>query len=112
MKGETMKRTIKYTVTAARWFDRQNGNTYNSARIERVRDGAVLLVPFGYGYEDHYRQRALEAMAAAKWLPPKYRGRHPNGAPLCGSYEMENGYPIFWSVSDGLKRDCVALGEP
>lgn len=29
---------------------------------------------------------------------------------LAYSYEMENGYPINWNVTDGLKRDCIANG--
>ena len=31
--------------------------------------------------------------------------------PLCFDYERENNYPILWTVSDGLKRECVANGK-
>ena len=104
-------RKIKFVVTAARWFDRANGNTYHSARAVRMSDGAVLLCPLQYGYGDQYRHTALVAMADAKWLPVKYRGRHDNGAALAMSYEMDNNHPIVWNVTDGRKRDAVALVE-
>jgi len=100
------QRKIKFTVIAARWFDKVNGNTYHSVRCIRHRDSAVVVGQFQYGYDEHYRQTALEVMAKAKWLPVKYRSQDNQF-----SYERENNYPIFWSVSDGLKRDCVANGE-
>jgi len=103
-------RTIRFAATAARWFDKVNGNTYHSVRVTRVRDGAALVCPMEYGYGDQYRHTALAAMAAAKWLPVKYRGRQDCGARAFLSYEREHNYPILWTVSDGLKRDCVANG--
>jgi hypothetical protein len=108
-KGKsTMK--IKFIAKAVRWFDRHNGNTYHSVMVTRCRDGKTLAVPFTYGYGDSYRQSALEAMASAKWLPVKYRGRHDNGSHHAFCYERENKYPIQWNVADGLKRDCIANG--
>jgi hypothetical protein len=94
---------IKYIAHAVRWFDRINGNTYHSVRITRVRDGKIIACPFTYGYGDHYRQSALEAMAKAKWIPKLYRD-------LQYLYERENNYPIQWNVTEGLKRDCIANG--
>jgi len=105
------KRRIKYIVQAARWFDRVNGNTYHACRITRTRDGATIRCPFQYGYGDQYRYTALEAMARAKWLPPQYRQEATHGGLTCMAYERENNYPIDWTVTDGLKRDCVALGR-
>lgn len=102
---------VKFIVEAARWFDRVNGNTYHACRITRASDGARLHCPFQYGYGDQYRYTALEAMAKAKWLPPKYRKEARHGGLEVHSYERENKYPIHWTVSDGLKRDAVALGK-
>jgi hypothetical protein len=109
-RKELHRMKIKFIATAVRWFDRYNGNTYHSVRVTRCRDGKTLTVPFSYGYGDHYRQSALEAMARAKWLPVKYRGRCDNGSHHAFCYERENKYPIHWNVSDGLKRDCIANG--
>lgn len=103
-------REIKFTVNACRWFDKVNGNTYNSTRITRTKDGKVIVTPFQYGYGEYYKQAALEAMEKAGWLPKKYIGQEPNGMKHCYNYERENNYPILWNVSDGLKRDCVANG--
>ncbi len=105
------ERKIKFTATACRWFDRVNGNTYHSVRIVRHRDGAVLYCPWQYGYGDQYRTTALNAMAGAKWLPPKYREKQPNGGLNVYAYERENNYPVLWNVTDGLKRDMVANGQ-
>jgi len=98
-------RKIKFTVIAKRWFDKVNGNTYHSVRCIRHKDGAVVAGPFQYGYDEHYRQTALDVMAKAKWLPVKYRSQGDQFR-----YERENNYPILWEVSDGLKRDCVTNG--
>ena len=104
-------RTILFTARACRWFDKINGNTYHSVRITRHSDGAILACPFQYGYGDHYRQTALDAMARAGWIPAKYNEPQPQGGTACLMYERENNYPILWDVSDGLKRDCVANGK-
>lgn len=107
----TATRKIKFLVTAARWFDRANGNTYHACRITRARDGAILRCELQYGYDNHYRHTALDAMVRAKWIPPKYREKARCGGFAHMSYERENNYPILWSVTDGLKRDAIALGE-
>ena len=100
---------IQYVANAVRWFDKVNGNTYHSVNIQRCRDGKMLYCQFQYGYGDHYRQTALYAMAAAKWFPKAYRTETRKTGPLC--FERENGYPIAWNVSEGLKRECVANGQ-
>jgi hypothetical protein len=105
-------RTIKFVARACRWFDRQNGNTYHSVHITRLRDNKILTCPMQYGYDEHYRQTALEAMEKAKWLPPRFRGRDDRGCWLPHFYERESNYPILWTVHDGLKRDCVTNGTP
>ena len=96
------QRKIKFIANACRWFDRVNGNTYHSVRITRLKDNITLVCPWQYGYENHYQQTALTAMAKEKWLPVKYRGRTKN------MYERENNYPIEWNVSDGTKKEMIA----
>ena len=101
-----MERKIKFSAHGQRWFDRVNGNTYHSVSITRLKDGETIKCPMTYGYDDHYRQTALEAMVKAKWLPAKYRS--PANTYL---YERENNYPIVWSVSDGTKKAMIDNGE-
>ena len=102
----------KFTCEAVLWFDKVNGNTYHSCRITRHKDGKVITVPFQYGYGEHYKTTAIEAMFEAHWLPKKYHNNQlPSGAK--GNlylYERENDYPIIWISYHGLKRDCVANG--
>lgn len=68
-------------------------------------DSAVIVGQFQYGYGDQYRWTATKAMLDAGWLPEKYSESNYS------YYERENNYPILWSVSDGLKRDCVSNGR-
>jgi hypothetical protein len=104
-----MKRKIKYICFAARWFDRINGNTYHSARITRCADGATIAAPLRYGYGGSYRQTALNAMLEAGWIPAKYKDK-PGKPGNLYRYERDNGYPIEWTVIDGLKRDAIRNG--
>lgn len=97
----------QFTVIAKKWFDKVNGNTYHSVRCIRHEDGAVCYGQFQYGYGDQYRYTALEAMLTAGWLPEGYQDRND-----IFKFERENDYPIIWTVSEGLKRDCVANGQP
>lgn len=103
-KGDKIMEKINYIANGARWFDKINGNTYHSVRVTRVSDGKTIAAPFQYGYGDHYRQTALEIMLANNWLPETYNRNN------IFIFERENDYPIYWTVSDGLKRDCIANG--
>ncbi len=94
-----MERKIDFLVNAVKWFDKINGNTYHSVRITRTSDGAILKsFPIVYGYGDHYRQTALDLMAANNWIDAKYKNH-------AFQYERENNYPIQWEVRNGLKKE-------
>lgn len=117
------QRQIKFTVIACRWFDRINGNTYHSVRCTRHKDNAVVIGSFRYGYGNSYQQTANEVMFDAGWFSrTKRKVLSPANEPrkfkmvkytrnTISQYECENNYPILWSVSDGLKRDCITNGE-
>lgn len=111
-----MNRIIRFTVIAVKWFDKVDGNTYHSVRCVRHKDNAVVVGYFRYGYGEHYKQTALDAMYDAGWfknyrqtsLPKK--GYRYTSASIC-YLEIQHNYPILWTVSEGLKRDCVANGK-
>jgi hypothetical protein len=48
----------KFVVIGAKWFDRVNGNTYNSAKIIDTETGEVHYTRFCYGYGSAYLQEA------------------------------------------------------
>ena len=102
-----MNRVIKFTVIAKKWFDKVNGNTYHSVRCIRHKDNAVVVGSFQYGYGEHYKQTALAMMAKTGWLP----GIEYQDFDKQFQYEREHNYPILWTVSEGLKRDCIANGK-
>ena len=51
-------------------------------------------------------------MAKAGWLPLAYRA-DPNEDRKTNFmvYEMDNNYPIYWTVADGTKREMIDFGE-
>jgi len=113
-----MNRVIKFTVIARKWFDKVNGNTYHSVRCVRCKDNTVVVGAFQYGYGESYKQTALYAMYDAGWFKnyrqekttkdgTPYRYTHASIALLA----REHNYPILWTVSAGLKRDCIANGK-
>ena len=71
-------------VLGKRWFDRVNGNTYNSVEIF-VNGRKVAILPFGYGYGDYYEQRAEEWLIDHGFLEVE---RYPSG-----------GHPPLWRVA-------------
>ena len=90
---------INFVATVVRWFDKVNGNTYHSVKIERTKDGKILKSsPVIYGYGDHYRQTALDLMIEHNWIDQKYKGSNY-------LFERENNYCISWNVTNGLKRE-------
>lgn len=118
-----MDRVIKFTVIAKKWFDKVNGNTYHSVRCIRHKDNAIVVGQYQYGYDEHYKQTALDIMYVAGWFnrinrkvlasttePDKFKKVKYTLKTIL-LYERENNYPILWTVSDGLKRDCIANGK-
>lgn len=52
------------TVLAKEWFDKVNGNSYFSAEV-LADNKRVLVIPFQYGYGDHYKTVAMRALMVA-----------------------------------------------
>lgn len=47
-----------FIVIGGKWFDKVNGNTYNSAKIIDAETGRTYYTPFCYGYGSAYLQEA------------------------------------------------------
>lgn len=48
----------KYFCVGRKWFDKINGNTYNNAKVVDESGAVVFYTGFGYGYGNHYFDRA------------------------------------------------------
>lgn len=100
-------------IEGRRWFDRQYGNTYHSVRAY-VNGTLVFVGPFQYGYGDQYVQTAMEGLVPileANGIRMRYGPDDQYIRPLHHLRDDE-GIITSTGVRDGLKRDCVAWGEP
>lgn len=50
---------MKYFVVGRKWFDKVNGNTYNSAKVWNSDGEHCANVEFAYGYGSDYYFRAV-----------------------------------------------------
>lgn len=91
--------TIKYIITGKEWFDKINGNSYFSCRIESTSDKNFLVkFPFQYGYGDSARDEAV------KYLQEKDL--------ITSTTSLPSALPIHYTMIDNcLKRDVVSWGE-
>ena len=72
------KKPKSITVVGRRWFNR--GNTYHSVAI--YVDGVSHVVPFEYGYGNHYLDTAREWLRKSGYLPGIENYSYGGGEPL------------------------------
>lgn len=95
-------------VLGRRWFDRKNGNTYNTVHVivQGVQDGKPFTTEkhlgFDYGYGDHYVDRAAQCLTEAGYIDPKV---YPNGSrePLW-AYCADHDIKLVRTVADVAKK--------
>ena len=59
-------------VTALEWFDRANGNSYFAAEVVTdygTKKRKRFIIPFQYGYGDHYTYCAMEFLYEKGLIP-------------------------------------------
>ena len=65
--------TIKTVdVTALEWFDKVNGNSYFAGRVTLdfgMDTEREYVMPYQYGYGDHYREMAFELLQKVGEIP-------------------------------------------
>lgn len=62
-------------VAAYEWFDRVNGNSYFAGRVTvnfGMRGEQTFVLPFQYGYGDHYRWKAFDLLVKNKVIPQEF----------------------------------------
>jgi hypothetical protein len=92
-------------VIGKRWFDRVNGNTYNSVEIY-VNGRKEAVLPMDYGYGDHFLQRAGEWLIENDYLQldPDQQARK----------KRTGSYPPLWQLTRdvGIEYDYEAYDVP
>ena len=51
-----------FVVIGGKWFDKVNGNTYNTAKIIEPKTRATFYTQFTYGYGSSYLTEAIEEL--------------------------------------------------
>jgi hypothetical protein len=90
-------------VQGRAWFDRINGNTYHSCRIDLGPIGVQesVFLPMEYGYGDQWQQTARDWLIKYGLIPDP--GRYENGM------RKRSDFPILWGdCAYGNKRDLYA----
>ena len=89
----------EYIITGKEWFDKVNGNSYFSCRIESTNDKDFLVkLPFQYGYGDSARYEAVKHLQAQNLIT--------------NSTSLPSELPIHYTMIEKcLQRDVIAWGE-
>lgn len=97
-----MKTVKTIDIHGKRWFDSRFGNTYNSARVTvnfTCGDEQTFKIPFGYGYDQQYEQRALELLSEELGTPQRL-------------HELRRaGIKVTSTVEDTTKRNAESWGK-
>lgn len=96
-------------VHGKEWFDRVNGNSYNSSRITinyGMADQTLITTPFQYGYGDFYMQAASQA------IKERFNHEAKGYIPLW-QFCQDNGIVLRYQKQERcLKREVVTHGNP
>ena len=87
-----------YICIAKEWFDKVNGNSYWSARVENIEEDITYVFPFQYGYGDQSLQEVMKALNLSHYEHEKVRYRKKENClkkdvVLHGEGNQENWYP-------------------
>ena len=107
MKKPVLRKGATIQVTARRWFDSHNGNTYHSVQVVCCNNGkeTVLIENFKYGYDSHYLQTAL-GLVWATFEPCKgVRARFR----LPWWWQLKDFYRLSESVTDVARKKDLAF---
>ena len=98
----TKKEVQAITILGRKWFDKVNGNTYNTAQI-LINGITVGKTPFQYGYGDHYVDLAGDWLEMNGYIK---RERYSNGIrQTLWRYCADNNINLESSATYCLKRE-------
>ena len=64
---EPKQRRIRYIAETKEYFDKVNGNSYWSCRVEDIERDVMYVFPFQYGYGDHSEDEVKKALNIDDW---------------------------------------------
>ena len=96
-------------VYAKEWLDRVNGNSYFSCHVTlkfSMPDEKTVVMPFQYGYGDHYRDMAFQELQKRGYIPEQgeYKAHWVY-------YAEHNIIARHYKQEKCLKRDVIAFGK-
>ena len=83
-------------IQAKEWFDKTYGNSYFSARVY-IDDQQVAILPFQYGYGDHYIDIANQYLIKNDLIKGE---RHSNGV-----------WPSLWRYCEDHKIKLITFKQ-
>ena len=89
-------------INAKEWQDKINGNSYFSSTVilnYGMNSQKTIIVPFQYGYGDHYLYQSLREIQK---LFPKSKWYREN---LLGKYQIQDEYKII--IRNSIKTNCL-----
>jgi len=91
-------------ILCLEWFDKTNGNSYFSARVTvdlALPTEQTFIIPFQYGYDDHYRTVTMGELVKRKLIPQPDEQKH---MPLLSRYCEENNIILRTKKIDKCKK--------
>lgn len=99
-------RKIKYIAETKEYFDKRNGNSYWSCRVEDIENDRMYVFPFQYGYGDHSEDVVKKALNIDDW------GKKPNDRTIkfikhinCSERTVKDWGSKWWCDLDTWNRD-------
>ncbi len=95
-------------IIAKEWFDKAHGNSYFSARVTinfGMKTKKTILLPFQYGYGNHYIDISFKALQDEGIIPEQ-----DNGNPYWRFFEDNNIIARYSKYENCKKRDVKNWG--
>ncbi len=109
-----MKTQIKtLDIHAKEWFDRSAGNSYFSACINinyGMKSQVNVLIPFQYGYGDHYKDMALKELIKQGFIKDSEQYQNGGSEAIWKYCERKNIILRTNKVNNCKKSEVIAYG--
>ena len=92
---------LNFHISARRWFDRKNGNTYHSVSVYS-NGQRIARASCEYGYGDQYYETACKLIESLNTVPPRRLYANGSAEPL-----------YYWAPRAGITYtiDCADVAR-